>query len=400
MTNTPRPASPIAIWALGATQVIGYGTLFYSFAILAPDMARDLGISAQWAFGALSVGLFVGSLFAPAAGRLADRHGAGRMLSIGSVFAALALVGCSLAPDRYGFAIGLLAMELASCMVLYATAFVAIVQIGRVQAQRSITALTLIAGFASTVFWPLTSLLHETLDWRSIYQVFAVMHLVACLPIHLWIARLSTRVSAGSGMPNAPEGPDQPAVREDRIRPVFLAMFAGFVVSGLVLFAALFHMVPLLTTLGLGTAGIAVSTLFGPAQVASRLVNMVFGGRLPQTWLATIAVLCLALGLAVLMLTRPGIVGIGAFVILFGFGSGLLSIVVGTLPLEVFGRQAYGRSVGWMSSARQLSAAVAPFLFALMLAQTSVDAALGALLATAVAGFAAFLWVALATRPR
>ena len=66
--------------------------------------------------------------------------------------------------DASSFVAALIAMELASCFVLYSTAFVAIVQIGPVGAQRSITHLTLIAGFASTLFWPLTSLLHEHLD--------------------------------------------------------------------------------------------------------------------------------------------------------------------------------------------------------------------------------------------
>ncbi len=90
-------------------------------------------------------------------------------------------------------------MELASCFVLYATAFAAIVQIGPVGAQRSITHLTLIAGFASTLFWPLTSLLHEHLTWREVYLVFAALNLLLCLPIHAWLMRLSRRQRSRDG---------------------------------------------------------------------------------------------------------------------------------------------------------------------------------------------------------
>jgi hypothetical protein len=106
--------------------------------------------------------------------------------------------------------------------------------------------------------------------------------------------------------------------------------------------------------LGLGVAGVFVAGLFGPAQVASRLVNMLFGTNIRQTLLAFGATASLAFGLAVLLITTPSIVGAMAFAILFGFGSGLMSIVGGTLPLELFGRAGYGAYVGWIAAARQL----------------------------------------------
>ena len=103
------------------------------------------------------------------------------------------LLLCALAPGRAGFAIGVLAMQLASCFVLYSTAFVAIVQLGGRDAQRSITHLTLIAGFASTLFWPLTTALHEHFDWREVLAIFAALNLGLCLPLHAWLARLTRR---------------------------------------------------------------------------------------------------------------------------------------------------------------------------------------------------------------
>ena len=221
------PAS--AVWALGLTQIIGYGTLVYSFAILAPAMAAELALPESWVFGALSVALFLGSLLAPTAGRLADRHGAGRMMSWGSLVAALALTACALAPERYSFVAALIAMELASCFVLYAAAFVAIVQIGPVGAQRSITHLTLIAGFASTLFWPLTTALHAHFDWREVYLIFAATNLLLCLPIHAWLGRLATRRARlrSASQAVAAETPDRPTLDPAKIRIVFLAMMAG-----------------------------------------------------------------------------------------------------------------------------------------------------------------------------
>ena len=391
--DTKAPA--LAIWALGLTQIVGYGTLFYSFSVLAPAMALELALPQHWVFGALSAALFLGSLFAPVAGRWADRFGAGRVLTAGSLAASAALAACALAPGRASFVAALIAMELASCFVLYATAFAAIVQLGPEGAQRSITHLTLIAGFASTLFWPLTSLLHENLTWREVYLAFAALNLLVCLPIHAWLMRLSRRRRNAMATHASAASVDQMPLDVSRMRTVFLLMLAGFAIEGFVLSAILLHMVPLLSVLGLGTAGVMVSALFGPSQVASRLINMVFGGRLSQTLLAVIAASLLAAGLLVLILASPSVAGIALFVVLFGLGSGLASIVGGTLPLELFGRAGYGARLGWVSGARQFSSSFAPFVFAFMMAQWSVGISLWWLVGIGSAGTAIFAVIAL-----
>jgi predicted MFS family arabinose efflux permease len=391
----------VAIWALGLTQIVGYGTLYYGFSILAPAMAADFGWPEQWIFGSLSASLLAGAIMAPLAGHWADRFGAGRLMAFGSVFAALALAASALAPTGPMFVVALIILEIAASFVLYSTAFAAIVQIGGQGAQRSITHLTLIAGFASTLFWPLTAALHAHLDWREVYFVFAALNLFLCLPIHIWLACLPVRNEIKSAGENAV----QPGVENNERaigRPgIFLLMLAGFAIEGFVLSSVLVHMVPLTTTLGFGTAGVFVTTLFGPAQVLSRLTNMVFGGRLAQTRLAVIAAGLLPIGVGILLLTSPMLAGGLAFVILFGLGSGLTSIVGGTLPLELFGRQGYGARLGWVSAARQLSSSVAPFGLSMMIAFGGTAAALGWLAAVSTLGLIAFAGVAfMCRRPR
>jgi MFS family permease len=388
-----------AIWALGLTQIIGYGTLYYSFSILAPAMAGEFGLTEGWVFGALSASLFAGSLFAPTAGRWADRFGAGRIMTVGSVAAAMALALCAVAPGRVTFVLALLAMELASSFVLYSAAFVAIVQIGVPRPQRSITHLTLIAGFASTLFWPLTSALHAQLTWREVYLLFAALNLGFCLPIHAWLMRLSRRHATAASQDRG-HAPDKAGTGLDarRSRAAFLLMLAGFATEGFVLSAILIHMVPLTAALRLGTAGLFVSTLFGPAQVASRLINMLFGGRLQQTHLAVIAASLVTAGLCALLLTTPWLPGAFLFVFLFGLGSGLTSIVGGTLPLELFGREGYGARLGWASAARQFTSAFAPFALAFMMARTSVANSLWVLVVVAASGVIAFLAIVLLRR--
>ncbi len=388
----------LPIWALvglGASQNIGYGTLYYAFSVLVPDIAHDIGRSEQWVFGAFSVALLVGSLAAPLSGRLADRIGAGRLMALGSFLAAAFLVAMSMSSGPLTFAVALTLTEVVSSAVLYATAFTAIVQAGGRKAQTSIVHLTLIAGFASSMFWPLTSWMHGFLSWREVYLVFAAMNLIVCVPVHLALSRLTTSAVKGSA-PATPSGlPTAPAGNTNRL---FLLMLFGFAIEGYVLSAILVHMVPLTQALGMGAAGLLVASLFGPSQVASRLINLVFGRELPQRWLAIIAASLIPLGLAILMMTTPSISGAAVFAIFFGLGSGLISIVSGTLPLELFGKEGYGGRIGWVTSAKQMTSAIAPIAMSLSLAGIGVGGSIWLTAVIGIAAAAAFFAIAVSVR--
>lgn len=245
------------IASLGIGQIVGYGTLYYSFGILAPDMARDIGWPIEWVFGALSAALLAGGLVAPLTGRWLDRFGAGRIMAAGSVVAAAALTAAALAPGAPAFIVALVAIEVASTFVQYGAAFPLLVQRHPGTAQRSILYLTLIAGFASTLFWPLTTWLHGTMSWREVYLVFAAMNVVVCLPIHVWLARRPMT----KPFPTGEVEPLIPAVLPSGLVPpllrsrVFLLMGVAFAFQSLVVSSVLVHMLPILSALGLGLAG-------------------------------------------------------------------------------------------------------------------------------------------------
>lgn len=377
-----------ALAGLGATQVTGYGTLYYSFSILVPDMARDIGKSEQWVFGAFSVALLIGGLAAPFSGALADKIGAGKLMTIGSLLAAVTLVLLAFSTGPFTFATALALTEIVSTAVLYTTAFTAIVQAGGRTARTSIVHLTLIAGFASSVFWPLTSWLHDLLSWREVYLLFSALNLIVCLPVHVALARLTT-TAVSAAKANAPAAGEFRTITNGTL--LFSLMLIGFAIEGYALSAILVHMVPLTQALGLGAAGLLVASLFGPAQVASRLVNLVFGRDLPQKWLAVIATALLPIGLTILLTTTPSLPGAILFAICFGLGSGLTSIVGGTLPLELFGEAGYGSRLGWVTSARQMMSAAAPLAMSLSMAGIGVVASVWAAVAMGIAGTAAFL---------
>lgn len=380
------------VWALGVTQIIGYGTLYYSFGTLAPRMAQTFGWPEASIFAAMSAALLLGGLVAPLAGSLADRFGAGAVMSAGSVAAALALAVCALAPDAPVLAAALLASEVAASFVLYPVAFSALVQAGGAAARRQITHLTLIAGFASTLFWPLTSALEAELGWRGTYLVFVAMNLFACVPLHLAMAGHARR-RAGVGAPAMP--PVSGIVRAEAARPLFGLMLSAFALQGMLASAVLMNMVPMLSALGIGQAGLVVAALFGPAQVMSRMINMGWGGGLSQPRLAVIAASLMPVGALVLVLTAPSPIGAALFAVCFGLGSGLSSIVGGTLPLVLFGSGGYGRRAGLVNAGRQIAASIAPFLFVLTASAAGTPLALLAMSglgAAAVVAFATITW--------
>lgn len=391
----PMPRAPAwLIWSLGLTQVIGYGTLYYSFGPLAPHLAEAFGWPEAALYGSLAASLLLGGAMAPLAGSLADRYGAGPIMAAGSSGAALALVLCALAPSGPAYVVALVTIEIAAAFVLYPLAFAALAQIAGAAAQRQIVHLTLIAGFASTLFWPLTTMLTAQLGWRGAYLAFAGLNLLVCVPLHGALARHVRQNATRGAVPPVSLG----LARPEQARTLLWLMLAGFALIGVLNSSVLMHMVGMLAALGVGTSGVAVAALFGPAQVLSRLINMGWGSGLSQPWLAVIAAALMPLGALVLVTTAPSPIGAIAFAILFGLGSGLFSIVVGTLPLTLFGTAGYGKRLGVVNASRQLSSALAPFVFSLLATLLGTGHALAVTAAAALLAVAAFSCIGWQTR--
>ncbi|ODT16868.1 MAG: MFS transporter [Kaistia sp. SCN 65-12] len=387
-----RPVT--AVLALGLTQIIGYGTLYFSFSVLAPAMGKEFALSTEWMFAAFSVALLVSGLSAPWIGAWIDRAGAGRVMTAGSLVAGLALGACALATNSILLALGLIAIQIASALVQYTSSFSLLVQINPARAQRTITQLTLIAGFSSTLSWPITTALHQHLDWHHVYLLYAALHLVICLPIHAWLM-IRTRRNVDRGTGGAPVAAAPPPVIgrvDEAARPrAFGLMLVGFAIQSFVTSTFLVHMLPMLSGLGLAQASVLVASVFGPAQVLSRFTNMVFGGRLSQRTLAIIASLFLPLATGILLLTAPSLAGAFGFAIVFGLSSGLASIVQGTLPLELFGSDGYGKRLGRLTSVRLVVSSAAPFAFALMTERLGIPEALSIIAGLGTLAVVAFL---------
>ncbi|MGR3700682.1 MAG: MFS transporter [Paracoccaceae bacterium] len=371
---------------IGLTQIIGFGTIFYAFGSVVPALSADLGISPGTAFAAFSLALLAGALAAPTAGRLVDQHGARAVMSTGSVLAALALTALSQAQGLVTLALALIAVEVTATLILYDAAFAALAQaLGPARARRAITHMTLLGGFASTIFWPLTQAILTHADWRTAYLIFAALNLLICLPLHLTLTRApDLEPVAGAPAAAPPQFAPLPAAQHPR---AMLWVAIAFAVAGLVFSALSASWVTTLTAFGLpAAAAVTAGTMMGPAQVGVRILDMLFGLRLHPLTTTMISTLLLIVALAVLWTTGPTLTGAMVFAVLFGLAQGLTSIVRGTVPLVLFGAHGFAARLGKLAAVRMVMAAIAPFGIALIIETWSASAALLAMLCLAVLG--------------
>jgi MFS family permease len=395
-SNSKRSIA-IPIIGLGVTQIVGYGALYYAFAVLEPYISRDFGWPSSWSFGCLSLALLIGGLAGPFAGRLIDEHGARLIMSWGSVASSVALAALAAAQDLVTFALALIIVEVTSVLVLYDAAFAAISQItGRQAARRAITQMTLLGGFASTVFWPITHFLVEATDWRSVYLVFAALNLALCLPLHLLVLRRTAAPVMNGLTASQEDGDELPTLPpQDRLRAM-LWLIAYFCLTGFVYSSFNIQWVSALQNAGFTSAvAVGVGVLMGPSQVAIRFLDMLFGKTLHPLATGAISSLFLIVALAALMLAGAGVAAAVVFAVLFGLSQGLSSIVRGTIPLALFGRSSYGARLGRISAISVAVKSCAPFVFALFMGSA------GAMIAfAATAGLAVLSLIVLRFIPR
>lgn len=354
------------VGALGATQTIGWASSYYLPAVLAAPMAAGTGLSPVWVFGAFSMAMAVSALVGPAAGAWIDRHGGRRMLVLSNVVFACGLGLLAAAPSAPLLFAGWAVIGLGMGIGLYEAGFATLAGLYGRGARGPITGITLIAGFASTVGWPLTGLMLDQWGWRQACLGWAAIHLILALPLN---AQLPETRPAPPAPPDASDAPV--AAPPSRLALGLLAfVFAATWFNSTAMAA---HLPGLLQAAGASTAtAIAAGALIGPAQVAARLLEFGLLRRFHPLSSARLA--SAAHPLAALCLTGFG--GPAAFVFagLHGAGNGILTIAKGTLPLALFGAAGYGQRLGWLNAPARVVQAAAPLVFGAALAAWGVQA--------------------------
>ena len=361
--DTDRRFATVA--ALGAAQTLAWASSYYLPAMLAAPMAKEIGVSTPTVFAAFSAALIVSAAIGPYAGRSIDRWGGRPVLAATNLVFAAGLIGLAQAHSLAGLLAAWLILGIGMGSGLYEGAFAALVRLYGRDSRNVITGITLIAGFASTVGWPLSTLLESQFGWRGTCYAWAALHLGLGLPLNLLLPRALAAPEAA--LPVQAPLPAASAVDADaHLQRSAVLLACAFAAVGFVSTAMAAHLPGLLLASGatLATA-VGVAALVGPAQVAGRLLEFGVLRRIHPMLSARLAALMHPVGAVSLVLA--GAPAAAVFAVLHGAGNGILTIAKGTLPLVLFGPQGYGHRQGLLMVPARFAQACAPWLFGIAL---------------------------------
>lgn len=356
--GSPQRSRYFVVGTLGTAQTLAWASSYYLPAILAGPIAAGIGVPSSWVFGAFSGALLIAAFAGPAVGRLIDRHGGRGVLVFSNLVLACGLVLLAAAQGLAMLCVAWAVLGVGMALGLYDAGFAALTALYGTAARGPITGITLLAGFASTVSWPLSTFLNDTLGWRETVLVWAALNIIFGLPLNLLLP-----VPAHAARPAARNA--QRKIGWKPHREMFLLAFV-FAAAWFVTGAMAAHLPELLERAGATPfAAIAAAALVGPAQVAARLVEFLLLRRGHPLVSARFAAALHPLGAAVLVLVGPP--AATAFAVLYGAGNGLLTIARGTVPLAVFGPDGYGERTGLLGAPARAAQAFAPLLFGVLL---------------------------------
>jgi MFS family permease len=345
------------ILALGTTQTLAWASSYYLPAILADPIAHDLGVSSNWIFAAFSASLVISAVLGPRVGRQIDLVGGRSVLSISNLTLAAGLALLGVTHSIPVLIAAWLLLGIGMGYGLYDAAFGALGRIYGEAARGAITGITLIAGFASTVGWPLTALGLERIGWRDTCFAWAAAHLLIGLPINLLML---PAVKDGSA---AAENSTKPHIPIDRTMILLAFTFAAaWTVTG----AMAAHFPRILEAAGATPLqAVAAGALIGPAQVVARIFEASFLSRYHPLVSTKLACLTHPLGAIIVAVAGGGAASV--FAIFHGAGNGILTIARGTLPLAIYGPQNYAYRLGLIGAPARMAQAAAPLAFGLLI---------------------------------
>jgi MFS family permease len=378
-TQSPLRSRGVVVTALGLSQTLAWASSYYLPAILADPIGASIGVSRSWVFAAFSAALLIAAFAGPAVGRVIDRYGGRGVLAFSNIVLAVGLVALAGAVNTTMLFAAWAILGVGMALGLYDAGFAALAALYGHNARGPITGITLFAGFASTVSWPISTFLNDALGWRETVLVWAALNLIVGLPLNRFLLPVPSK-PANVSREDGPRIGWHP--RKEMLLLAFVFAAVWFVTG-----AMASQLPTLLERAGVTPLqAVAAASLIGPAQVAARLAEFVIMRRIHPLISARIAALLHPVGAALFALIGPP--AAIAFTVFYGGGNGLLTIARGTVPLAVFGPYAYGERTGLLGAPARAAQAFAPLLFGLLLDRmgTWVIAVSSALCLAALAG--------------
>lgn len=377
----PGPSARwISLPVLGLTQIISWGTSYYTIVLTGPQAAAEQGWSNATAIGGITLALLTAGAASPRVGILIDRLGGAPVMAVGSGLTALGMAVLALMPGVMGWYLGWAIVGVAMAATLYDAAFATLVGLYGAAARRPITILTLAGGLASTAGWPATHFLINAIGWRDTYLVYAGVHLLLCLPLHALAlprqrADETQKVEAATAAHPTTTAPP-------RFLPasglIFTMLVLAFATNSIVFSGLSAQLLAFLDRLGLDTGTtVWIGTLIGPAQSLARLGELTLARNAHPLSVARFASILIMAAFGFLAVFGVTVGATMAFAVLYGASNGLKTIVRGTLPLSLFGAEGYARLIGRIAGPVLILQAAAPLGFAVLADIAGVAVTLG-----------------------
>lgn len=359
LTGGRRRATLVA--SLAISQTIGYGTLYYAFAVLLAPVAAHLHTSTIAVTGAYTASVLTGAVLAVPVGRWLDRHGGRLLMTVGSVAGVLLLLAWSQVDTLWQLYLVQIGIGAASAASLYEAAFAVVIAATSTQRRSSaLLALTVVAGFSSTVFLPLTGWLVADHGWRTAVLVLAAVQALT-IPLHAFaVRRPADHHQARRAHEDEPR-PGVGAVHAALKDRGFWLLALGFTAHTAAITAVTVHLVAALISWGHPPAFAAtIAGLLGALSVAGRLLTTGLQRRF-RTTTVTAAVFSVQAAAALLLPVVGASTGgaIGA-VIGFGLGFGVATIAKPILLAERYDTRRYATLAGILVAPMTLAKAAAP----------------------------------------
>jgi predicted MFS family arabinose efflux permease len=360
----PKPPWRV-VWALSVTQIVGWGTIYYGIALLMPPIEAELGWSRDAVSLAYALGLLVAGFAALPVGLVIDRLGGRGAMTLGSVLGGLLFALLGQVESYPAFVAIWLGLGVAMALVLYEAAFIVITMAFGSEYRKGITVCTFAGGLASSIFWPITDALLAQAGWRDTALVLGLANVLICGPLHFF-ALPGARAVKSAPTPAGDSGTKTTLGELARLRSFWL-LALSFTAYGFVASALSVHQIPMLRELGVeDRAAVVFASLVGVMQVVGRLIEFFFAKRFTaaQVGLAMTALMPAAM----LALWFAGTNGLMLFlyVTAYGVANGIITIVRGAIPVELYGRSGYGAISGALSAPSVLARALGPWIAALV----------------------------------
>jgi MFS family permease len=354
----PPRSRRVVVTALGVSQTLAWASSYYLPAILADPIGASLQVPRTWIFAAFSMALLIAAFAGPMVGRFIDRYGGRGVLALSNIVLAAGLIVLAAANSVALLFAAWVVLGIGMALGLYDAGFAALTALYGENARGPITGITLFAGFASTVSWPVSTFLNSAVGWRETVLVWAALNIVLGLPLNRLVLPLPAEP------PHATRTAASRIGWEPRQQMLLLAFVfaAAWFVTG-----AMAAQLPALLERAGSTPieAVAAASLVGPAQVVARVAEFVALRRIHPLVSARIAATLHPLG--ALLFAIIGAPAATLFAVFYGAGNGLLTIARGTVPLAVFGPQGYGERTGLLGAPARAAQAFAPLLFGLLL---------------------------------